>query len=201
MRRPGENPVVYAIATVFGRLLRARHAGPEHSVLTLLAAPETIRITSTSFADGGEIPDRHAGVGRGPNLSPQLAWSSVPDGTRELLLVMEDPDVPGSRPALHMIAAFAPDAGPFAEGALAPEAPGVRYFTALPLPGPLRRPRPGYHGPRALPEHGPHAYDFVLFALDAVIPDGTGSLDADGIAAVAGGHVLARGRLRGVQIG
>jgi phosphatidylethanolamine-binding protein (PEBP) family uncharacterized protein len=202
MRRPGENPVVYAIAAVLGRLLRSRHAGPARSVLTLLPAPETIRLTSESFAEGAEIPDRHAGAGRGPNLSPQLSWTGVPDGTRQLLLVMEDPDVPRSSPALHLVAAFAPDAGPFAEGGLAPGAPGIRYLTALPLPGALGRLRPGYHGPRALPTHGPHAYDFVLLALDRPVPEDVERVaDADGIVAIARDHVLARGRLRGIQIG
>jgi phosphatidylethanolamine-binding protein (PEBP) family uncharacterized protein len=202
MRRPGENPVVYAIATVLGRLLRTRHAGPARSVLALLPAPDTIRLTSASFEEGAEIPDRHAGEGRGPNVSPELSWTGVPEGARQLLLVMEDPDVPRSDPALHMVAVLAPGAGPLPEGALTPDAPGIRYLTTLPLPGPLRRPRPGYHGPRALPQHGPHAYDFVLLALDAEVSAAVDRVaDVDAIVALAQGHVLARGRIRGIQIG
>lgn len=61
-----------------------------------------MRLTTTSFADGGVIPDRYAlakPVPGGPvalseNLSPQLAWSEVPDGTRSFAIICHDPDVP-----------------------------------------------------------------------------------------------------------
>lgn len=31
----------------------------------------------------------------GPDVAPALAWTGVPEGTRELALVLEDPDAPG----------------------------------------------------------------------------------------------------------
>jgi phosphatidylethanolamine-binding protein (PEBP) family uncharacterized protein len=195
MRRPGENPVVYAIASVAGRLLRGSHAGPERSVLTLIPAPDTIAVTSTSFADGAEIPDVHAGAGRGGNRSPQLGWRGVPDGTAQLLLVMEDADVPGSRPVLHMVALLAPDAGPMPEGAFTADAPGIRYLRMNPLYG------GGYHGPRALPNHGAHGDAFALFALGEAIPADAGIRSVDALVERVRGHVLARGVLRGTQLG
>ena len=49
---------------------------------TATSAPFTL--TSTAFSDGAAIPSRHACDG--PDLSPPLAWSGVPAGTKALLL-------------------------------------------------------------------------------------------------------------------
>ncbi|UUX95984.1 YbhB/YbcL family Raf kinase inhibitor-like protein [Aquabacterium sp. J223] len=58
-------------------------------------------LTTTSWPDGQTIPARHAagrpdgdGVGFSDNLNPQLAWTGVPAGTKSLVLVCHDPDVP-----------------------------------------------------------------------------------------------------------
>jgi Raf kinase inhibitor-like YbhB/YbcL family protein len=61
-----------------------------------------MELTSSSFVDGGVIPDRHAAgrpdpkhtVGFSDNLSPQLAWSGLPAGTHSLVLICHDPDAP-----------------------------------------------------------------------------------------------------------
>ncbi len=193
-RRPGENALAYAIAGLLWRALRNRRAGGALSVGTLLLAPETIVLASSAFADGAPIPDRHAGEGRGPNLSPELAWTGVPAGTRQLLLVMEDCDVPLKRPIAHLTALFEPAVDGFAEGALVPGADGVRFIPGL-------GGRTGYHGPRALPRHGVHHYGFLLFALDRAIPEDAVSAGFDAVIAAAAGHVLARGVLTGTQEG
>jgi len=49
-------------------------------------------LTSNAFSDGGEIPIRHTKDGE--DLSPPLSWANVPDGTKSLALVVEDPDAP-----------------------------------------------------------------------------------------------------------
>jgi phosphatidylethanolamine-binding protein (PEBP) family uncharacterized protein len=52
-------------------------------------------VTSEAFADGGAIPVEHAGKrAGGRQVSPPLTWTAPPPGTAELLLVMEDVDVP-----------------------------------------------------------------------------------------------------------
>ncbi len=61
-----------------------------------------MKLTSRSFPDGGPIPGRYAfgipaeqgHVAFGPNVSPHLAWSEVPAGTRSFALICHDPDVP-----------------------------------------------------------------------------------------------------------
>jgi Raf kinase inhibitor-like YbhB/YbcL family protein len=61
-----------------------------------------MQLTSTSLTDGQAIPERHAAgkpdassiVTFSDNVSPALAWSDVPEGTRSLVVICCDPDVP-----------------------------------------------------------------------------------------------------------
>jgi phosphatidylethanolamine-binding protein (PEBP) family uncharacterized protein len=195
------------MASGIGRRLRGRRAAWTYAGRPELAAPAALTMTSPSFGDGGAIPLRHSGRGRGENVSPALAWSGVPSGTVQLLLLMEDPDVPLGRPIVHTLAVVEPDTGAHDEAARessgTPEgtgglpegglnaktpAPGVRL-----LPGTAGR--RGYHGPRPLAGHGPHHYGFHLYALDRRVPEGPlGSL-----LPLVAGHVLAAGHLVGVQ--
>ncbi|GMV39464.1 MAG: UPF0098 protein [Myxococcales bacterium] len=64
-----------------------------------------MKLWSDSFADGARIPERLAFGKADPtthialagNRNPHLAWSGLPEGTRSLVLICHDPDVP-SRP-------------------------------------------------------------------------------------------------------
>jgi Raf kinase inhibitor-like YbhB/YbcL family protein len=61
-----------------------------------------MKLTSTSFADGGVIPAEYAFCAPDPkthatlskNRNPQLAWSDAPAGTRSFALICHDTDVP-----------------------------------------------------------------------------------------------------------
>lgn len=61
-----------------------------------------MRLTSETFPDNGMMPDDCAFGLLGPdkeyvwgkNLNPQLAWSGLPRGTRSLVLINDDLDVP-----------------------------------------------------------------------------------------------------------
>ena len=92
-------------ANPLGVLLRNRRAG--HHTLAWarpdLQAPETFTLTSPAFEHGEPIPPRHRGRIGGPNVSPPLSWSPPPEATRELVLVVQDPDVPMKRPATHAL--------------------------------------------------------------------------------------------------
>src|SRR5512140_1010752 len=52
----------------------------------------SLTLTSPAFTNNGAIPTEYTCDSK--NLSPQLAWTSVPDGTKSLALVVEDPDAP-----------------------------------------------------------------------------------------------------------
>jgi phosphatidylethanolamine-binding protein (PEBP) family uncharacterized protein len=169
-----------------------------------LVAPETLEITSRDFTDAGILAPRHIGtrVG-GENLSPHLAWSEVPAGSGELLLLIEDIDAPlGANPAVHCLAIIdqagleTPNELP--PGALSKKdpAPGVTLLRSV-----IGR---GYLGPEPLKGHGPHRYVFQFYALgDSLL----NSQDRDALIksrprrllASVDSPVLARGRITGVH--
>jgi phosphatidylethanolamine-binding protein (PEBP) family uncharacterized protein len=52
----------------------------------------TFSLTSPAFVEGGEIPTRYTCEGQ--DVSPPLAWSEPPIGTKSLALIVDDPDAP-----------------------------------------------------------------------------------------------------------
>jgi phosphatidylethanolamine-binding protein (PEBP) family uncharacterized protein len=187
------NPLMHLI-TPLGRMLRNKRPDVSLSVRhhPALAAPRVITLTSAAFPDGGTIPDRNCSLDLGPNLSPALTWTGVPAGTEQLLFVLEDIDVPMSRPGLHTIALLDPALTTLAEGEMKAGHPGIEFIPAL-------RGRLGYFGPRPLPGHGLHHYGFHLYALDRTLPGPPTGLDD--VLAAAAGHVLGDGFLEGVKNG
>src|SRR5664280_1804261 len=105
-RHVGEDEV-----TLLGTFLKNRRGRDSHSAWNRpnLQGPELLIVTSERFGEGEEISLEHAGkrVG-GNNLSPDLTWSPSPPETTELLLVVEDLDVPTSKPAVHCLALIDP---------------------------------------------------------------------------------------------
>jgi phosphatidylethanolamine-binding protein (PEBP) family uncharacterized protein len=185
--------------TLLGRLLNNRRAGDTHTAWNLphLHGPETLTLTSRDFADGSPMPLEHGAkhVG-GADLSPHLAWPSLPPGTGQLLLAVEDIDVPLTKPAVHCLALIDPAAGHLEPGALAARHPGhgVRLLRST-----IGR---GYHGPAPIKGHGPHRYVFQLFALANPVESGPGATPPDrarprALLAAVASPVLARGRLTG----
>jgi Raf kinase inhibitor-like YbhB/YbcL family protein len=141
-----------------------------------------LTLSSEAFAHGEQIPRRH--TCEGEDLSPPLAWSGLPDGTRSAALICDDPDAP-SGTFTHWVAwGLDPGAGGLAEGVAAP-AEGLSSFGT-----------PGYRGPCPPPGHGPHRYYFRLFALDAA-PEVEPGADRDELERALEGHVLESGELVG----
>jgi phosphatidylethanolamine-binding protein (PEBP) family uncharacterized protein len=206
---------------LLGSLLKNRRAGEAHLAwnLPVLAAPDTssgadaLDLRSPSFTDGGTMPLESAGrrVG-GRDLSPELSWTAVPPQTAQLLLVVEDVDVPVSKPFVHCVALIDPEqartmpaeggafAGPvgqgLAAGALSGE--GTRAGV-LALRAQMGR---GYRGPAPIKGHGPHRYVFQLFALGVPLPAKVAGVPLQRAkpraVLAAAGPVLARGRMTGV---
>jgi Raf kinase inhibitor-like YbhB/YbcL family protein len=144
-----------------------------------VADPE---LTSTAFADGAEIPVKYTGDGR--NVSPPLAWSFLPEGTRSLALIVHDPDAP-SGDFTHWIAwNIDPDPGGLDEGASAP------------VEGLNGRGEPGYLGPSPPPGNGPHRYFHELHALDCDLGLAPGA-SREQLESALDGHVVGKARLVG----
>ncbi|MEW1722949.1 YbhB/YbcL family Raf kinase inhibitor-like protein [Streptomyces sp. NPDC093109] len=186
--------------TLLGRLLKNRRAGEAHSAWNLpnLRGPETLTLTSPHFGDGDAMPlELCAKIIGGGNLSPHLVWTPPPPGTAQLLLVVEDIDVPLARPAVHCAALLDPASGHLDPGALGARrpAPGVRLLRST-----VGR---GYNGPAPIKGHGPHRYVFQLFALAGPVDGAPDAAPVDrarprALLPAVTAPVLGRGRLTGV---
>ena len=149
----------------------------------------TLTLTSTAFADGEPIPEHYSCDGA--DISPPLAWSGAPDGTRSFALLCDDPDAPGGTWTHWAIFDVAADAGGLRE-AFPKGARVGRVLQAVTDFG-----HPGYGGPCPPRGHGTHHYRFRLLALDVEslgLPDHSDFAD---VAAAAEGHILAEATLTG----
>ena len=125
-------------------------------------------------------------------MSPPLAWNGVPQGTKSLALIVDDPDAPDpkapKRVWVHWVLYnIPPDASGLAENA---------DKTGLP-PGTVRgitdAHKAKYHGP--CPPIGRHRYVHKLYALDTTID--LGEATKANLQAAMKGHVLAAAELIG----
>jgi phosphatidylethanolamine-binding protein (PEBP) family uncharacterized protein len=175
---------------LLGKLFRRVRAGERRGPLSGrdFAAPASITVTSAAFADGGAMPQSSAGKGVGADISPALHWTGLPSQTRQVVLIMDDVDVPLTRPLYHTVAVIDPAVDSVTAGGLQPGTPGIRFVRA-------DLGNRGYAGPRPIPGHGPHHYRFHVFAIDDTIPHGVTTAKA--VLGRMRGHVLARGVLTG----
>ena len=181
-------------ANPLGVALRNRRAG-HHTLVWAradLRVPENFTLTSPAFGHGEPIPDKHRGRLRGANISPALTWTPPPAGTVELVLIVQDPDVPIGKPATHALAlGIDPALDGIPENALTNPSPipGIRH-------GKGAFGRRGWAGPMPVRSHGPHAYVFQLFARGQA-PGLAASFTLDDVIAAITGHVIGRARLDG----
>jgi Raf kinase inhibitor-like YbhB/YbcL family protein len=146
-------------------------------------------LTSTAFGDGAAIPAQY--TCDGVDVSPPLAWSGPPPGTRSFALIADDPDAPAGT-WVHWVLYNLP-----ADVSELPE--NVAKVESLDLGG-ARQGRndfrhPGYGGP--CPPPGPaHRYFFKLYALDTRLELKAGAQKKD-VEAAMEGHVLGSAQLMG----
>ena len=153
-----------------------------------------MRLTSSAFADGDQIPSRH--TGEGLDISPPLAWESV-QGAQQYALICDDPDAPSAQPWVHWVIYNIPGhIQSLAEGL--PNAPRLDDPDGA-LQGVNSWPSGvtiGHRGPSPPPGHGTHHYHFRLYALDEALDLDPGLTKAELLKAIRG-HVIAEGLLMG----
>jgi len=146
-----------------------------------------LQVTSTAFTEGGTIPKKY--TCDDADLSPALAWSGVPQGTRSLALIADDPDAPAGTWVHWVLYDLPADLTSLPDGAQGLGAQG------LGSQGTNDFRRSGYGGP--CPPKGPaHRYYFKLYALDTQLNLKSGASKAD-VEKAMKGHILAQGQLMG----
>jgi Raf kinase inhibitor-like YbhB/YbcL family protein len=150
-----------------------------------------LTITSPAFSHNGEIPKRCTCDGQ--DISPALEWSGIVEGTKSLVLIVDDPDAPDpAAPKMtwvHWVLYNIPaDASGLPEGVRAQDLPkgtkeGLNDWK-----------RTGYGGP--CPPIGRHRYFHKLYALDIVLAD-LGKPTKKQLEKAMQGHILSKAELIG----
>jgi Raf kinase inhibitor-like YbhB/YbcL family protein len=184
--------LLQSLAELAGRLMKPLRSGERHLAAQhlRLVGVERIDVTSAAFRDGARIPGAYAGS---DGRSPPLRFEPLPDGTREVVVLCEDPDAPLPRPFVHWIVFGLPaTARELPEGLPPSDAPlgtGAQQGRNT-----LRK--DGYVGPTPPPGHGVHHYHFQVFALDMRL-DVRAPVDRGRLVDAMKGHVIGFGELIG----
>jgi Raf kinase inhibitor-like YbhB/YbcL family protein len=151
----------------------------------------SIKITSTAFQAGGSIPSKYTCEDR--DLSPSLAWSGAPPGTKTFALIVDDPDAPDpakpQRVYVHWVLYNIP-----ATTIALPENASKKGLPKGAMQGKNDWGKAEYGGP--CPPIGRHRYFFKLYALDAELT-GLSSPTKGDLERAMNGHVLESGELIG----
>jgi Raf kinase inhibitor-like YbhB/YbcL family protein len=151
------------------------------AMITYAAGGAMMKITSSVFQEGGNIPSKF--TCDGSDTSPPLNITGVPPGAKSLVLIADDPDAPGGLFTHWLIWNIPPQTSSIPEGRATNGVQGTNDFG-----------KSGYRGP--CPPPGTHRYSFKIFALDRELDLGPGAKRSQVDAAMKG-HVIAHGELIG----
>jgi Raf kinase inhibitor-like YbhB/YbcL family protein len=145
------------------------------------ADANSFQLQSSVFAANGDIPAKFTCDGK--NVSPPLAWTGAPDGTKSYALIVDDPDAPKTHWVMYnMPVRFTqmPDATSPPPNAKE----GLNDWKAK-----------GYKGP--CPSAGKHQYVFTVYALDTALKLSGPPTKAQ-LETAMQGHVLGQAPLTGM---
>lgn len=142
-------------------------------------------ILKSVFRNKEFIPAKYARDGE--NINPLLEIRNVPEGTKSLALIMDDPDAPSGVWDHWVVWNIDPKSQYIPEGEL-PE--GARV-------GKNSRSEQKYGGPLPPVGHKAHRYFFKIYALDVILDIPDGSLKNELETAMAG-HILEETALIGL---
>ncbi len=149
----------------------------------------TFTLSSKDFDNNASIPSRF--TCDGDQVNPALSIGGVPEGTKSLALIMDDPDVPKQ---------LKPD-GVFDHWVLfniPPDTKDITEGNPVGVAGANGAGKNAYTGPCPPPQYEPseHRYVFKLYALDSELSLRAGATKADVEKAIQG-HVVAEAQLVG----
>ena len=150
-----------------------------------------LTIGSAAFEDGAPMATKY--TCEGDDISPPLQWDGIPEGTRSLALIMDDPDAPDPKAPkmtyVHWVLYNLP-----ATSSGLPEAVPAGELPAGTREGLNDWKRTGYGGP--CPPIGRHRYFHKLYALDTRL-EGLQKPTKAQLEQAMSGHVIAEAVLMG----
>src|SRR5437773_11542667 len=148
---------------------------------SVAAGGARMKITSSAFQEGGNIPSKF--TCDGSETSPALQITGVPSEAKSLVLIADDPDAPSGLFTHWLIWNIPPQTNSIAEGSVPKGVQGTNDFG-----------KSGYRGP--CPPPGTHSYSFKIFVLDCELYLRSGAKRSQVDAALKV-HVIAQGELVG----
>jgi len=137
-------------------------------------------ITSPAFENNKLIPKKYTCDGE--DVNPPLSIEGVPEETKSLVLIVDDPDAPMGTWD-HWIVWDIPPTNKIGENTV-PGVEGLNNFR-----------KHSYGGP--CPPSGTHRYFFKVYALDTKLSLNSNSRKKD-VEKAMNGHILAEGKLIGL---
>jgi Raf kinase inhibitor-like YbhB/YbcL family protein len=150
-------------------------------IASFAAERARMKITSSAFQEGGNIPSKF--TCDGSDTSPPLQITGVPSEAKSLVLIADDPDAPSGLFTNWLVWNIPPQTNSIAEGGAPKGVHGTNDFG-----------KSGYKGP--CPPPGTHRYSFKIFALDREL-DLRALAKRSQVDAAMKGHVIAQGELVG----
>jgi Raf kinase inhibitor-like YbhB/YbcL family protein len=144
----------------------------------------TLVVTSQDFVNGEPLPPSTTKDGEG--IPPIIAWSAVPEATKSIVMICEDPDAPLPEPFAHWLVYDIPPAATMLDEATRNTSREGKNSNLKVGYAPVAPPR----------GHGSHAYHFQVFALDMELPINPGAGRYELLETMRG-HVIAWGDLIG----
>lgn len=138
-----------------------------------------IKVTSPAFKEGENIPSLYTCDGK--NINPPLHIDGLPEGTKSLALIVDDPDAPHGT-WVHWVVWNIPPTNDIRENTV-PGQQGLNDFQ-----------RTTYGGP--CPPSGTHRYFFKVYALDQLLtlpPRAT----KNELESAMKNHILSNGQIMG----
>lgn len=173
---------VFVLSLVY-RMILARFMNPTPTKAIGMASKtetQALEVFSTVFSHNGHIPSEYTCDGK--DINPPIEVNKIPEGTRTLALIMEDPDAPRGVFDHWLVWNISPNEA-IAEDAN-PGIPGLNDFG-----------KTGYGGP--CPPSGVHRYFFKVYALDTTLELLAGA-DKKSLLQAMQGHILAEGAVMGL---
>lgn len=156
------------------------------SALFVLAAKNVsaqtggLQVTSSAFGHNQPIPGKY--TCQGEDINPPLAISGIPDGTKSLVLIVDDPDAPGGNWD-HWLVYNIPPTNLIQENSI----PGWQANNSFG--------KNNYGGP--CPPSGTHRYFFKIYAMDKMYTEKK-MLTKKDLASFIQTHCLAKAELIGL---